>query len=274
MRLAFLTLGLAGASLPGGTPAPLEFEFAACVTGGNRMTGPGLDAPGGTASAISLTWLERRPLPARGWFGSGGVQAESFSFAGGQAWPQRLQDYALPLSLEYYEGAENVAALTIRPGWYFGRRPAAGAWDVPVDLAGGLPLSREVSVVLGMSDGRFYHHALPIVGLVWTPGPRVRLELAYPEPAVVVTFGPDTAVRLGGELSGAGFLSDAKPGPTPVEYTSYRAGIEWSKKSKPGLNLAVGAGAEIERDFDFFRQGRKLHGRGSSYFKISAAYSR
>jgi hypothetical protein len=251
----------------------LEVDVSSWVTGACGIDGAGVHAPGGASHAVTLSCLGRQALTIQGWYWSYGVQAEKYSFAGGQAWPQRLQDYTALLTLEYYEGAESVAALTIRPGWYFENHPSATAWDVPVDLTGGLPVTRDLSAVLGFSNGRFYHHALPILGLVWIASPRLRIELLYPEPALIVTLGPTANLRLGGELIGAGFLSDARPTRTAVEYTSYRVGAEWNQTLDSGLKLAFGAGVEVERSFDYFRRPQRLHGAGAGYLKISASYS-
>lgn len=238
------------------------------------MEGAGVNLAGGDSSAITLSGISRHELSFKGWYYSAGAQAENYFFATNPAWPRRLQDYAAMLSLEYFEGAENVAALTVRPGWYFESRPTAAAWDVPVDLTAGFPLLTALDGVVGFSNARFYHHALPVLGLIWTINPRWRIELVYPEPAVVVSLSPTMSLRLGGELIGAGFLSDARPVRTPIEYESYRVGAEWSGAGPAGFKFALGAGVEAERDFDFFRQESRLHGSGAGYLKLSATYSR
>jgi hypothetical protein len=256
------------------TPPALEFAVTTSATGTCRMEGAGVNAAGGDSTAVTLSGVSRYGLPFKGWYYSAGAQAENYFFAANPAWPRRLQDYAALVSLEYFEGAENVAALTVRPGWYFENHPAAAAWDVPVDLTIGFPVRPALDGVAGFSNARFYHHALPVLGLIWTINPQWRIELVYPEPAMVVTFGPAMSLRLGGELIGAGFLSDARPVRTPIEYESYRVGAEWSDAGPAGLKFALGAGVEAERDFDFFRQENRLHGSGAGYLKISASYSR
>lgn len=256
------------------TPPSLEFDVTSSATGACRMEGNGINAAGGDSSAITFSGLSRHELPFKGWYCSAGAQAENYFFAANPAWPRRLQDYAATLSLEYFEGAENVAALTLRPGWYFENHPTTAAWDVPVDLTAGFPVLPALDGVVGFSNARFYHHALPVLGLIWTINPQWRIELVYPEPAVVVTFNPTMSLRLGGELMGAGFLSDARPVRTPIEYESYRVGAEWKATWSPQFQWSVGAGVEAERNFDFFRQQGRLHGSGAGYLKISATYSR
>ncbi len=252
----------------------MEVELDGVTTGPCRLEGAGAGDTGGASEAVTASFLKRNALAAGGWYWSGGLQAENYFFAGDGAGPRRLQDCAGLLSLEYFEGSEPAAALTLRPGWYFENHPTSAAWDFPVDLVTGFPVIRDVNGVIGFSNGRFYHHALPIFGVVWTAGPRVRFEAVYPEPALVVTFDPTTTLRLGGELAGAGFLGDPRSGRTVVEYSSYRVGAELTGEWLPGLRLALGAGVEAERSFDYFSQDRRLHGRGSGYLKVSVTFLR
>lgn len=263
-----LALALCAGRLTGG-PGPAADEGTLTVI----VTGAG--APGDSARTVTASRITRHALAPGGWYWSGGVQAENFFFANDRMIGlRRLQDYAAVLSVEYFQGAESVAALTVRPGWYFENRFSSAAWDIPVELITGVPLTKSLSGAVGFTNGRFYHHALPIFGVVWTSSPRLRFELVYPEPAVVFTLSPTMQLRLGGELTGTGFLSDARPVRTVVEYTSYRVGAEWSDTWRPGLRLALGAGVEAERDFDFFRRQGRVHGGGGGYLKISATYSR
>ena len=256
------------------TPATVEFELGSSVTGKCALKGPGANATDASSHDVTLSWLGRHALGPKGWYCGFGAQVENYSFSGGPAWPQRLQDCAAVLSLEYFQGTEKAAVLTVRPGWYFENHPTSAAWDVPVDLAAGFPVMGGINGVLGFSNGRFYHHPLPIFGFLWTANPRVRLEMVFPEPALVVTLGSSTALRLGGALAGGGFLSDPRPVRTVVEYTSYRVGVEWSKTWPSGFKLALGTGVEAVRNFDYFQEQRRMHGSGAGYLKLSSTFSR
>ena len=256
------------------TPPTLELSLDSAFTGRCQLAGPAGEIAGGTSRATSMSLLDRRALPPAGWYWSWGGQAESYSFGGTAATPGRLEDYAGVFSIEYYQGGEKAAMLTFRPGWYFQDHAVMAAWDVPVDLAVGIPLAGPVSGVVGFSNARFYHHALPILGLVWIANPRVRLELVYPEPAVVITLGATGSLRLGGELTGAGFLADSTAGRPPVEFSSYKAGAEFSAEVSRGVRLALGSGVELERSFDFFSQNRRFHGHGAPYVRIGLTFAR
>jgi hypothetical protein len=254
--------------------AAVEFTFDGSFTGKCQLEGPDGIVDGGTSQAASFTLINRQSLPAKDWYWDWGIQAENYFFGGSSATPKRVQDYAGIFSVEYFREGEKAASLTLRPGWYFEGHAVMAAWDLPVDLAIGIPIAGAVSGVVGFSNARFYHHALPIAGVVWTMNPRLRLELVYPEPALVVSIGATGSLRLGGELTGTGFLADSRPERTAVDFASYRVGAEGSGEVLPGLRLALGAGVEIERSFDYFAQNRRLHGSGARYARISVVISR
>ena len=196
---------IATTSLGHAAPPALEFQFDTVATGARQLEAGGPRISDGASQAITGSLLARQPLSAKGLYWGYGLQAEKFSFEGNKGLPRRLQDYAAVFALEYYEGTEPVAALILRPGWYFADRVTANAWDVPVDLTTGLPIARNLNGAIGFSNSRFYHHPLPIVGVVWMVNEHVRIEAIYPEPAVVFTLSATCSLRLGGELTGGAF---------------------------------------------------------------------
>lgn len=267
-----LTLNLQAAEPT--TPPSTELELKTSATGSTTLTAPGVSVAGGATRAASVSWLNRQAISAQGWYWNYGVQAENTFFTYRAPWPRRLQAYSGLLGLEYFVNGENVAALALHPGWYFENHPTGAAWDVPVDLTVGWPVTDQLSGVTGFSNGRFYHHAVPIIGLVWTVTPRVRGELVYPEPAVVFTLDANNEFRLGGELVGGGYLSDPQPARTVVEYSSYRVGVQWTHAWPTGYKLALATGVEAERSLDFFRQQGRLHGSGAAYVEVHVSFAR
>jgi hypothetical protein len=184
-----------------------------------------------------------------------------------------LQDYAAQLSLERFEEGECVAALTVSPGLYFEKQASHSGWDIPFEAFSGIPISSGINGVVGLSNGRFYHHAVPVAGIVWQMTPQVRIEAIYPAPALVVTPSKNLVLRLGGELLGGGFRTDsARGGNGVVEYNSYRAGATVNYTWRQ-LQLTLGAGMEAERNFDFFRQDERLHGSGAAYGKLGLEWT-
>jgi hypothetical protein len=65
-------------------------------------------------------------------------------------------------------------------------------------------------------------------------------------------------------LSGDGFLASAGTTRTRLEYYSYRVLAALTGRLGPGVKLTLGVGAEVERVFDFYEIGRRLHARPSA----------
>ena len=59
-----------------------------------------------------------------------------------------------------------------------------------------------------MATGRFYHHSVPIVGVLWDISKTVRLRAVYPEPALTVKVNKDWETGVAGQLIGGGFRTD------------------------------------------------------------------
>ncbi len=261
-----------GAAASGLAAPPLsEIESAGSAAGASGLSGGGARAPASAADALTWSWLERRPTGVPSLYIGAGVQAENYIFSRSSTLvPARLQDYAAVVSLEYFEGDEAVASVVLRPGWYFAQRMSRAAWDIPVDAVTGLPVSHDFSGVIGVSNARFFHHPLPVIGLVWTPRAAWRIEAIYPEPAVTYILDPATSIRLGGELSGGGFFNDSHNIQSAVEFSSYRVGLEAAKTWPRRWRLSLAVGVEVERSLDYFRGAGRLHGSGAPYIKLTA----
>jgi len=272
LKLPMALLVLAGTLFA--DPPSVECTVGGGFAGSCRMVGIGAGARSVASSEASLTLIGRRAARWPGWYLAGGLIAEEYRFTGDLDWPRRLQDLAAPLRLEYFRGDEQVAQLSVQPGLYFEDHASGGAWDAPVQLVSGIPIAGALSGVAGFNNGRFFHHPLPIFGVVWGPAGALRWELLFPEPALVYSPGRGQQWRLGGELDGGGFLGDARPGRTVVEYSSYRVGLEWSRTWLEGARVSLGAGVEVARTFDYFRAGQRLHGGGAGYVEATFARTR
>lgn len=255
-------------------PARLQADFETTATGKCRLEDGRRGNQSADSGSVTASFLARRALGPKDWYLGGGIQAENFFFGNAAGWPRRFQDCAAVFAVEYYQGDEIAGALKLRPGWYYAGRATGDAWDVPVDLVFGVPMTSDFSGVLGFSNARFYHHPLPVFGFVWKVSEHARIEGIFPEPALVVALNHSLSLRLGGELLGAGFLADFRGSRTVVEYSSYRVGAELSGTGRPGLKWALGAGIEAIRNFDFFRKQERLHGSGAGYIKLSATVLR
>jgi len=265
------------AAEPAGTddkPPAQEIEADFSATGSSRLT----DSGGAlvehqSASFASVSFLERQPLGGASWYFDWGAQDENYEFGNSRSFAiDRLQDVAANFSLEYFVKSESVASFTISPGLYFQNHPGNSSWDAPVELVSGVPISDAVSGVLGGMDGRLYHHPLPIAGLVWTICPVVRLEAVYPNPALTVTCSPDLDAKLTGELVGGAFETDPNPVRTRVEYSGYRLGGSLAYKLGRRFELTGGGGCEVEREFDFYQESKRVDAARAPYLELSVIY--
>lgn len=260
LALAFagMTFAAAGA-LADTAPADFDFNLETATTGPTHAA---------RSNLLSTSWLFRRPLGWQSVFWTLGAQSDNYDFASEPV--RRLQDYALLAGLEYYVHGEKAAELTLRPGWYFGGRASRDAWDVPVDLVSGVPITSDLNGVVGFSNARFYHHALPIFGLVWTATPQLRVQLVYPEPTIEYTLTTHWTLHAGGELVGGGFLVESQRGhPSPVEYSSYRIGLGLSRTLSPRVSIDMTGGYEVLHNFDAFRASGVTRGHRGSYVKLA-----
>ena len=236
------------------------------------MNGPAdVDRQSNTSTQISLVRRMRIHGPV---YWHAGFFGELYTFSNAHDFPlHQLQGYAAQFSLEYFREAELAAYLKIRPGFYFENRPALSAWDVPVEAVSGIPLRSGLNGVIGFSNGRFYHHAIPIVGLSWAVRENVRLNAIYPEPSVVFQPGGKLVYKVGGQLTGDGFKTDSSPS-SRVEYYEYRIGGWITCPLRPDWKILGGAGYEWRRVFDFYRQETRLDAGGAPFIQMSLEYSR
>lgn len=250
----------------------LTLELSGAGAGNMKESGHVIDRQSETMTAF--TYTRRHAIRQGPFYVSGGFRGERFGFDNTQDFPVReLQDYGAELSLGYFIGDVRAAYLTLRPGFYFETHPTLAAWDVPVEMATGIPITSVLNGIVGVSYGRFYHHPVPIAGLSWNVGNVWRVDALYPNPALVYTISPQLDVSLAGELIGNGFRTDAVPGRSIVEYHVYRLGANLGWLLHPHFKMTLGAGAEYERVFDFWRAGRSFKATGLPYLHIGIEYS-
>ena len=263
-------LGLAFAPLLG-APPPLEYEFSILKSGDAHIDGlpPGDRRLTTTYGTMGL--LARQALGPSDWYVGYGLQADQYKFSGPSAWPSRLQALAVPLKLQYFKGEELAAEFSALPGFYWGASGSSQAWDVPVQLVSGVPLGANFNGVVGISNGRFYHHPLPIIGLVWAQSSTWRLEAVFPEPALIYHPELGTELRCGGELFGGGFRIDDQAHRSVVEYSSYAVGVTY-RRSVPGqMSWSVGGGLLTLGAADFFRNNQRLKAGNTAYLQVTLA---
>lgn len=218
-----------------------------------------------TSASVHRRWA----LGQKGWSVGAGLNAERYAFPAGQSQtPRRLESVALPLTLEFFQGDEAVAGVTISPGRYFADGAYRSSWDAPVEAATGFPLCGAWNGVVGVSHGRFYRNPLPILGVVWQAKPDVRVEAVFPEPAITWKFR-SSSLRVGGELVGGGFrCAPATTGARSVEFHAYRLGGAFTEE-RGRTRITWSTGVESERAFEFDGPRPTRRARGAIYFGVS-----
>ena len=257
---------------PDSPPAGVLTLDLGATAASRLMNGPTVVDRQSNAST-QVSFIQRRSLHGPLYWNAG-FFGELYTFSNAHDFPlHQLQGYAAQFSIEYFRKAEPAAYLKIRPGFYFENRPVLSAWDVPVEAVSGIPLRPDLNGVIGFSNGRFYHHAFPIVGLTWLIEERVQLNALYPEPSVSFQPGENLEYKLAGQLTGDGFKTDSSPYASRVEYHEYRIGGWVTFRLLPEWKVSGGAGVEWRRVFDFYRQGARLDTGGSPFIHLGLEYS-
>jgi len=226
-------------------------------------------------SEATVDFLQRHSLSGPSLYWDAGVRGDYFSFDNRSPFLlQHLQSYAAQFGLEYFVGSEAVASLTLRPGFYFESDLTLSSWDIPLDFVTGVPIKQGFSGILGVSAARFYHRPIPIVGFSWTIDPRYRLDLAYPNPALVMQVKTGFEARLAGTLIGDGYRLDSDTGRSKVEYSEYRVGPAVTVEIRPGIKLIGDAGYSVFRRFDFFSESQRFDTGGAPYVHVGVELSR
>lgn len=226
-------------------------------------------------SEVTVDYLQRHALSGPSLYWNAGFRGDYFSFDNRNPFLlQRLQSYAAQFGLEYFVGSEAVASLTLRPGFYFESDPTLSSWDIPLDFVAGVPIKQGFSGVLGVSAARFYNRPIPVAGFSWTIDPRYRLDLAYPDPALVMKVKKGVEARLAGTLVGNGYRLDSSAGHSKVEYSEYRVGPAVTVEIQPGMKLIGDAGYAVFRRFDFFSESQRFDTGGAPYIHIGVELSR
>jgi hypothetical protein len=261
-----LVLLLASCACLGAAPAPWDAQAGASVAGTRPLETNGASRSSSDSQASASIDL-RSALPYAHWYWTWGAEADQYTFSGSGPWPGRLLAIEAPLKLQYFDGDQQEAEVSLSPGLYYAGHATASAFDMPVQAVSGIPITGAWNGVVGVSNGRFYHHALPILGIVWDSGP-VHAEIVYPQTQVTYRFSQRQALRAGGELSGNGFRDNRAGLGTPVEYSCYRLGAWWDAKGDGGLKSSLGAGIEVIRNLDYFARNTRVHGGGGFFLEL------
>jgi len=198
------------------------------------------------------------------WYFRAGVEYERYDFGGtDNGLPDHLQGLYGHLALEYVVKDHAGISLELDPGVYFQDSIGSDNFDVPGKAYVTFPLKKDkVFATVGLGWGAFQDPVVaPGGGITWLISDKLRLQAVFPKPALVYQPNDDWEFRVLGELNYLNVRTDdvvtterkLQVHNAVLQYSEYRAGVQFAYSGIKYLKLIAGAGATIERDFDFFR---------------------
>ena len=215
------------------------------------------------------------------WYFRAGVEYERYDFGGtDNGLPDHLQGVYAHLALEYVVKDHAGMSIEIEPGVYFQDNVTWDAVDVPGKAYVSFPLKKDkVFATVGIGWGAFQDPAVaPGGGITWLISDKLRLQAVFPKPALVYEPNDDWEFRILGELNYLSARTDdvvtterkLQVHNAVVQYSEYRAGAQVAYSGIKHLNIIAGAGATIERDFDFYRIHQSKRTDPAPYVRVAA----
>jgi hypothetical protein len=215
------------------------------------------------------------------WYFRAGVEYERYDFGGtNNGLPDHLQGLYGHLALEYVVEDHPGAAIEIEPGVYFQDHISWNAFDVPGRAYVSFPLKKDkIFATVGFGWGQFQDPVVaPGGGITWLINDKLRLQAVFPKPALVYQPNDDWDIRAIGELNFLGARTDQvhtterklQLDDALVQYSEYRAGLQVGYSGFKPFKIIAGAGATIQRNFDFFRVNQSKRTDPAPYLRIAA----
>jgi hypothetical protein len=198
------------------------------------------------------------------WYFRAGVEYERFDFDGtNNGLPDHLQTVHALLALEYVVHDHAGAGIEIDPGVYFQNDVHGNDFDIPWKAFFSFPLKKDkIFAVIGVGGAL---NSNPVVapggGIIWLFTDHLRLEGVFPKPALVYNPSDNWEFRIFGNLFYESFRTDDVITPERklqvhnawVQYSEDRAGVQVKYSGFNPLEIKLGGGVTVRRDFDFFR---------------------
>ena len=213
------------------------------------------------------------------WYLRLGADYERFDFdtSNETRLPNTLQSIAGVIALEYLVKGEVGILIETRPGIYFEHNINDDTFDAPTTIALAYPIfgGDRFYLIVGAAGALMWSpNVIPVVGALWHINDQWDLKAYLPEPRLI--YKPSEALQfwIGGELAGGGFKTDRrdvhpdKLSGAVVTYTDVRAGAGITWVMKP-LTFDLGAGASLQREFDYNRAGERFRTDPAPYVKLT-----
>ena len=215
------------------------------------------------------------------WYFRAGVEYERYDFGGtDNGLPDHLQAIYGHLTLEYVVKDHAGLSLELSPGVYFQDNIGSDNFDVPGKAYVSFPLKKDkVFATVGLGWGQFQDPVVaPGGGITWLINEKLRLQAVFPKPALVYEVNDDWEFRILGELNYLNVRTDdvvtterkLQVHNAVLQYSEYRAGVQVAYSGIKHLNIIAGAGATIQRDFDFYRVHQSKRTDPAPYVRVGA----
>jgi hypothetical protein len=215
------------------------------------------------------------------WYFRAGIEYERYDFGGtDNGLPDHLQAVYGHLALEYVVKDHAGAGIYLEPGVYFQDSVSGDAFNIPGKAFVTFPLKKDkIFAVVALGWGAFQEPVVaPGGGIIWLISDKLRLQGVFPRPALVYQPNDDWDIRAIGELNYLGARTDdvvtterkLQLHDAVVQYSEYRAGLEFSYSGFKPFKIIAGAGATIQRNFDFFRANQAKRTDPAPYIRIAA----
>jgi len=216
------------------------------------------------------------------WYLRLGVEYERYDFDGtNNGLPDKLQAAYGHIALEYVVKDFPGMGIELDPGVYYQEHISGDNFDIPIKAFVSFPLKKDkIFAVVGLGWSLFQDPPVaPGGGIIWVFSDKLRLQAVFPKPALIYEPNDDWQLKLIGELNYLGVRTDDVVSHTEhkldlhdavLQYSEYRAGGQIGYAGIKHLKLIAGAGATIERDFDFFRAHQSKRTDPAPYVRVSA----
>jgi hypothetical protein len=214
------------------------------------------------------------------WYFRAGIEYERYDFGGtDNGLPDHLQGLYGRLALEYVVKDSLGAAIELDPGVYFQDHVSGDAFDLPGKVFVTFPFKKDkIFATVGFGWGMFQDPVVaPGGGITWLFSDKLRLQAVFPRPALVYRPNDDWDIRAIGELNFINARTDdvltterkLQLHNALVQYSEYRAGLQIGYSGFRPFTIIAGAGATIQRNFDFFRANQSKRLDPAPYVRIA-----
>jgi len=203
------------------------------------------------------------------------TKRHDISASAGVPLPDTLESWALTAAYLKPLNREWSVFVSTKPGIYHdGSKVSRDAINVPISVFARYSTQPELAWTFGIMGDFFNQNpVIPIVGVDWRFAPGWRFNVGYPWVGFGYKLGTNWEIRGGVQIQGGGYWVEQRVAPgvrgTLIDYREIRVAIDLVHQLSPALELQFSAGANVDRNFDYFDSNFKLKGESAGFFSVS-----